>query len=107
MFQDNKVKLKELIINPGRGMSFQRHFKRNEFWFVSKGKCVVNFSKEDPKKFIKIQLNKNDHFHVPKLSWHQIVNSYDEPCHIIEIQYGELNDEHDIERLRFYEGNEK
>ena len=39
------------------------------------------------------------------MAWHQIINPYDENCHIIEIQYGEVRDENDIERLRFYEGN--
>jgi len=30
LFQDNYVKVKELIIYPNQGMSLQRHFKRNE-----------------------------------------------------------------------------
>ena len=31
LFEDNSVKLKELIIAPGKGMSFQRHFKEMNF----------------------------------------------------------------------------
>ena len=54
LFEDNSVKLKELIIAPGKGMSFQRHFKRNEFWFISKGRCIVNFSEENPEEFQKL-----------------------------------------------------
>ena len=107
LFEDNRIKLKELIIAPGKGMSFQRHFKRNEFWFISKGRCIVNFSEENPEEFQKIELCQSDHFKVPKMAWHQIINPYDENCHIIEIQYGELRDENDIERLRFYEGNDE
>ena len=39
------VKVKELIIKPKKGMSFQRHKERNEIWLVSKGSCEVLYSK--------------------------------------------------------------
>ena len=103
LFVDKNLKLKELIVDPKKGMSFQRHFHRNEIWFVSKGKCLVNFSKVDAENFQSIELNKEQVFHVEKEAWHQITNPFDEPCHIIEIQYGEKTDEDDIERLRFYD----
>ena len=44
LFETKGIKVKELIIEPGKSMSFQRHFLRNEIWFVSEGRCVVNFS---------------------------------------------------------------
>ena len=44
------------------------------------------------------QLNTFDHYNVPLGQWHQITNPNDTPCHIIEIQYGEVCDEEDIER---------
>ena len=103
LFVDENLKLKELIVDPKKGMSFQRHFHRNEIWFVSKGKCLINFSKEDAENFQSIELNKEQVFHVEKEAWHQITNPFDEPCHIIEIQYGEKTDEDDIESLRFYD----
>ena len=37
LFTDNKVKLKELIVAPGKGMSLQKHFHRDEIWFISQG----------------------------------------------------------------------
>ena len=103
LFIDKNLKLKELIVDPKKGMSFQRHFHRNEIWFVSKGKCLINFSKVDAENFQSIELNKEQVFHVEKEAWHQITNPFDVPCHIIEIQYGEKTDEDDIERLRFYD----
>ena len=48
LFRDHRLKLEELIIEPGKGMSFQRHQKRNEIWFVSKGSCLVNHSLNEP-----------------------------------------------------------
>ena len=102
LFEKDDIKVKELIINPRKGMSFQRHFKRNEIWLVSKGSCVVNFSKSTPDKKENIQLNKFDHYLVPLKQWHQITNPHNEPCHIIEIQYGEACIEEDIERTEYY-----
>jgi cytidyltransferase-like protein len=102
LFSNDFLKLKELIIKPKQGMSFQKHFLRNEIWFVSKGQCSVNFSKDDPDNFEEISLHTEETFHVQKEAWHQIFNPFDEPCHIIEIQYGEETNEDDIERLRYY-----
>ena len=102
LFEEDQVKVKELIVHPGKGMSFQKHFKRSEIWMVSKGSCIVNFSKDDPDKKEKIQLNKFDHYLVPVGDWHQITNPFDETCHLIEIQYGEACIEEDIERTEYY-----
>ena len=103
LFNDKNTKVKELIIMPKKGLSFQRHFKRNEIWFISKGKCIVNYSKEDPKDVHEIQLGVEETFHIDREAWHQIINPYNDPCHIIEIQYGERTEESDIERLHYYQ----
>ena len=102
LFDEDKVKVKELIVDPGKGMSFQKHFKRSEIWLVSKGSCIVNFSKDDPNKKDNIQLNKFDYYIVPVGDWHQITNPFEEVCHLIEIQYGEACIEEDIERTEYY-----
>lgn len=102
LFEDSDVKVKELIVSPGEGMSFQRHLKRNEIWLVSKGSCEVNYSKDDPNKRESSILEKFDYFHVPIKEWHQITNPFDKPCHIIEIQYGLEVIEEDIERIDYY-----
>jgi cytidyltransferase-like protein len=103
LFTDNRMKLKELIVHPGKGMSFQKHFFRNEIWFVSKGKCLVNFSEQDPSNYKEIILETEQSFHIPVGAWHQIINPFDDPCHIIEIQYGDKTTEDDIERLRYFD----
>ena len=102
LFESKEIKVKELIVDPGKGMSFQKHFKRSEIWLVSKGSCVVNYSKEDPDNRKDIQLNKFDHYFVPVGQWHQITNPFDKPCHLIEIEYGEACIEEDIERIDYY-----
>jgi cytidyltransferase-like protein len=105
LFVDNDIKVKELIILPGKGMSFQKHEFRNEIWFVSKGTCIVNFSDRGPNNYVEKVLNKWDSFKVNKNEWHQLINNTNHDCHIIEIQYGNKISEDDIERLRFYENN--
>jgi len=106
-FYDSKdVKVKELIVNPKKGMSFQKHNQRNEIWLVIKGACEVIYAKDDPNKKNKTLLKKFDKFFVKEGEWHQIINPYDQDCHIIEIQYGTSVVEDDIERLSFFnEGN--
>ena len=103
LFDSEEIKVKELIVSPKKGMSFQRHSQRNEIWLVSKGSCEVIYSKNDPNLKTKITLNKFDNFIVSRGEWHQITNPFDEECKIIEIQYGESVIEDDIERLNYYD----
>ena len=47
-------------------------------------------------------ITKDQFFQVRQGDWHQAYPPYEEPCHIIEIQYGEETTEDDIERLEYY-----
>lgn len=99
LFETKNIKVKELIVEPGKSMSFQRHFKRNEIWLVSEGSCIVSYTDAQSKKEVKqIQLDKFDHYLVPIMQWHQISNPFSSTVHLIEIQYGEDCIESDIER---------
>ena len=100
LFETRNIKVKELIVEPGKSMSFQRHFKRNEIWLISEGSCLVSYS-DDPinGKIKTTQLDRFDHYLVPIEHWHQINNPFGVSLHIIEIQYGADCIESDIERL--------
>ena len=104
LFQDSAVRVKELVIEAGKGISYQRHFKRSEMWFVSKGMLNIKHSVGAPDNFSVHTLTKDQFFHVAQGDWHQAFNPFEEPCHIIEIQYGEETSEDDIERLEYYDG---
>jgi mannose-6-phosphate isomerase-like protein (cupin superfamily) len=108
LFEDGAVKLKELVVEPGKGISYQRHFKRSEIWFVSKGRCYVKHARntETPEQHSSILLETDDVIPIRAEEWHQIYNPFDVPCHIIEIQYGQETNEEDIERLEYYQHNE-
>lgn len=92
------MKVKELTVNPKSSLSMQRHKHRNEYWIVSEGicdvKCVLEGGYALPTKI----LTKHDEYRVPVGEWHQIINPFDEPCRIVEIQYGDICEESDIER---------
>jgi D-beta-D-heptose 7-phosphate kinase/D-beta-D-heptose 1-phosphate adenosyltransferase len=104
LFHDDAVKVKELVIEPGKGISYQRHFKRSEIWFVSKGECEIKYSPSNPENYTVFTLKTDESFFVKANEWHQVVNRSNKPCHIIEIQYGEETNEDDIERLYYYDG---
>jgi D-beta-D-heptose 7-phosphate kinase/D-beta-D-heptose 1-phosphate adenosyltransferase len=106
LFQDDVVRVKELVIESGKGISYQRHFKRSEMWFISKGRLNVKHSFSTPENFQVHTIEKDQFFHVKQGDWHQAYNPFDEPCHIIEIQYGEETTEDDIERLEYYDGEQ-
>jgi cytidyltransferase-like protein len=104
LFETRNIKVKELIIEPGKAMSFQKHLKRNEIWLVSKGSIEVNSALKNPEqKSKKVMLNKFDRHIVSVNEWHQICNPFNKAAHIIEIQYGDECIEDDI--VRYFKNN--
>jgi cytidyltransferase-like protein len=95
---DDKLtyKIKELVIEPGKQLTMQRHFNRNEYWYVLMGKCDI--VTEFRNSIIKVTKNTNEEYMIGKEVWHQGQNNYTEPCHILEVQYGSECIESDIER---------
>ena len=100
LFKDESVRVKELIVYPKQELSYQRHKYRNEVWFITKGKCKIKVSSNnDAKKVDAKTYDKNSLIRISANTWHQVINSFNESCHIIEIQYGEKTVEDDIERM--------
>ena len=86
------MKVKELTVDPGKSLSMQRHFKRNEYWVVEEGECKVA-GKDNI-----VSLRTHETIDIPVNTWHQLINTSDIPCRIVEIQYGKDCIEEDIER---------
>lgn len=86
------MKVKELTVNPGKSLSLQRHEHRNEFWIVSEGKGAINWAPGETQ----LRVHQTETIH--KGEWHQLTNNFNEPLKVVEIQYGSLCDEADIER---------
>lgn len=93
------AKIKTLTIMPGQTLSMQRHQFRSEYWMVAVGMCMINMALPgDISKPPKI-LGKYDEYRISAGEWHQLTNPFTKPCTIVEIQYGDMCDEEDIERL--------
>ena len=102
LFNNGIVKVKELSISPKNGMSFQRHFEREEIWFIHSGACKIYLQEKTQREAKPIMLKEGDLLTLKKEAWHQITNPFDETCKIIEIQYGSRVEEEDIERQFFF-----
>jgi cytidyltransferase-like protein len=92
------IKVKELTVNPGESLSMQRHQQRAEYWMVSEGSAVVNATTDNGYYLPAKPLEQHQEYHVPVAQWHQLTNPFNEPCKIVEIQYGKNCIEEDIER---------
>lgn len=91
-------KVKELVISPGSTLSMQRHKYRNEHWYVLKGSCII-----DRKLQIAEKLHTFEATQIMAGQWHKGINIRNIPCHILEVQYGEVCEEWDIERDNSYD----
>lgn len=99
----DKIKLKELTVEPGQHLSMQKHFNRHEFWFVAEGEATVYTLNKDGELYEKCRLSKFDNTFLLKEEWHQLYNDQEYlPLKLIEIQYGEDCSEEDIERDNKY-----
>ena len=107
LFNRTDCKVKYLRIKPKTGMSFQRHFKRQELWFIQDGELEIKWCLGDNKTpgtsyFIK-KLKKFDWWYVISANWHQVINPTDDYTTVIEVQFGEECVDDDIERLFYYD----
>jgi D-beta-D-heptose 7-phosphate kinase/D-beta-D-heptose 1-phosphate adenosyltransferase len=96
----NNIKVKELVVDPGKTLSLQCHSKRSEFWVVQEGTGTLVLADayfENKKSFF---LSENKSYHISEKTWHQLSNYSIEPLRIIEIQYGEECNEDDINRAK-------
>lgn len=87
------IKVKQLVIYPGKSLSNQRHLLRAEQWSVLKGSVLM----ETESNATLLTDHKSPYF-IDKKVWHKASNVGDEPAHVLEIQYGEACVETDIER---------
>ncbi len=86
-------KVKRITVYPGQRLSYQRHRRRAEHWFMLQGKAVVTL---DDKEY---PLQSGQAIDIPKGGAHRIMNPGEENLSFIEVQTGDYFGEDDIERL--------
>jgi len=92
------LKVKELVVDPGKSLSLQKHNLRSEYWIVSRGTAKVRHG-YDINRLSTSVLKEHDEIDIPVNAWHQLINDTTEEVRIVEIQYGTNCIEEDIERL--------
>jgi mannose-6-phosphate isomerase len=88
---DHKVKRIEVL--PGKRLSYQKHTKRSEHWFVVQGSGLVTLDGVD------VAVQAGNAIDIPLGAAHRIANVGEELLVFIEVQHGESFDEDDIVRL--------
>lgn len=95
----NRVKVKELTVDPGKTLSMQRHKERAEHWFVAKGIATVyTIDTQSTDYELRGVYQEHQSLHIDNMEWHMLANETDKPLQVVEIQYGENCIEEDIER---------
>lgn len=86
-------KVKRIEVLPGKRLSYQRHSRRSEHWFVVSGDGVVTLDGKE------IPVVTHTSIDIPKGAAHRIANNGSELLVFIEVQHGEYFGEDDIVRL--------
>jgi len=89
----DKYKIKRIVVNPGKRLSLQKHFHRNEHWVVVSGTATVRVG--DDEKLIR----PNESTYIKMGEVHRLSNEGKIPVVLIEAQVGEYMGEDDIVRI--------
>jgi mannose-6-phosphate isomerase len=86
-------KVKRIEVRPHQRLSYQRHQRRAEHWFVVSGACLVTLDG------VEHSLGPGSAIDIPRGAAHRVSNPSDEVLVFIEVQHGDYVGEDDIERL--------
>jgi mannose-6-phosphate isomerase len=86
-------KVKRIEVDPGRRLSYQRHSRRAEHWFIVTGTADVTLDGDVRR------LGAGDAVDIPRGGAHRIANPGTGPLVFVEVQHGDYFGEDDIERL--------
>ena len=86
-------KVKRIVVHPGKRLSYQRHAKRAEHWFIVSGTATVTLDG------VVHEVHAGESIDIPLESAHRIANEGDTDVVFIEVQRGTYFGEDDIVRL--------
>jgi mannose-6-phosphate isomerase len=87
------AKVKRITVDPGQRLSYQRHHRRREHWFVVAGTALVTLDDTDH------EVGVGESIDIPLGAAHRVTNKGDEPLVFVEVQQGDYFGEDDIVRL--------
>ena len=85
--------MKQITVNPGHKLSYQKHAKRKEHWYAVKGEGVIILNEEEH------ILRPGESIDIAAEMHHRAINKGEEPFIFIEVQMGSYLGEDDIVRL--------
>ncbi len=86
-------KIKRIVVKPGKRLSLQKHYHRNEHWIVVSGTATVTVGEETK------LICPNESTYIKMGEVHRLSNEGKIPVVLIEAQVGEYTGEDDIVRL--------
>lgn len=89
----DRYQVKRITVNPGAGLSLQKHMHRAEHWIVVKGTARITRGRE------MLTLSENESTYIPLGTKHRLENPGKIPLELIEVQSGSYLGEDDIERF--------
>lgn len=86
-------KIKRIVVQPGKRLSLQKHFHRNEHWIVVSGTATVTVGENT------YTVRPNESTYIKMGETHRLANEGKIPVVLIEAQVGEYTGEDDIVRI--------
>jgi mannose-6-phosphate isomerase len=91
--EGDDFKVKTIEVHPGRRLSYQKHARRAEHWFMVAGEGVVTLDGRE------VPVHRGDAVDVGIGVAHRIHNTGSAPLVFVEVQHGDYFGEDDIVRL--------
>lgn len=86
-------KVKTIDVQPGQRLSYQKHSRRAEHWFVVAGEGLVTLDGDT------VEVHTGEAIDIPRGAAHRIQNTGPTPLVFVEVQHGDYFGEDDIVRL--------
>ena len=86
-------KVKRITVYPSGRLSYQRHGRRSEHWYIVRGEALVVLDDRE------ITLKIGESVDIPQGSKHRVMNRGSDDLVFIEVQTGDYFGEDDIERF--------
>ena len=92
LLDEKYTKVKKILVNPGKRLSYQSHTKREETWVIVKGTLTIIINDIEHTRAY------GELIHIPQGSKHRAINKTDKIVEFIEVQTGNYFGEDDIVR---------
>ena len=94
LFEESGLKVKRIMVKPGKRLSLQSHERRAENWVVIRGRALFTLGEKTT------ELEPHQSVFIPEKSRHRMENPGREEMVFIEVQTGSYLGEDDITRYQ-------